>query len=69
MGKGMLVIKVAKEYLNRGLTQDELVETGFKGLKKAVKKFHEKDQPDCEFESYAEWWIRQSIIQAIASNK
>ena len=65
MGKGMLVIKVAKEYLNRGLTQDELVEAGFEGSKKAAKKFHEKDKPDYKFESYAIWWIRQSIIQAI----
>lgn len=65
MSKGMLVIKIAEEFLNRGLTQDELVEAGFEGLKKAAKKFHEKDKPDCEFESYAVWWIRQSIIQAI----
>ena len=69
MGKGMLVIKVAKEYLNRGLTQDELVEAGFEGLKKAAKKFHEKDKPDYKFESYAEWWIRQRIIQAIEEKK
>ena len=49
----MLVIKVANEYLNRGLTQDELVEAGFEGLKKAAKKFHKKDKPDykknCQF--------------------
>jgi RNA polymerase primary sigma factor len=69
MGKGMLVIKVAKEYQNRGLTQDELVEAGFEGLKKAAKKFHEQDKPDYKFESYAVWWIRQSMIQAIEEKK
>ena len=69
MGKGMLVLEIAKEYQNRGLTLDELVEAGFDGLKKAAKKFHEKDKPDCKFESYAVWWIRQSIIQAIEDKK
>ena len=69
MGKGMLVIKVAKEYQNRGLTEDELVEAGFEGLKKAARKFHEKDKPDNKFESYAVWWIRQSIIQSINRKK
>jgi RNA polymerase primary sigma factor len=69
MGKGMLVLKTAKEYQNRGLTLDELVEAGFEGLKKAAKKFHEKDKPDYEFENYAVWWIRQSIIQAIEEKK
>ena len=69
MTKGMLVLKIVEEYQNRGLTQDELVEAGFEGLKKAAKKFHEKDKPDYEFESYAIWWIRQSIIQAIEEKK
>ncbi len=69
MTKGMLVLKIAEEYQNRGLTRDELVEAGFEGLKKAAKKFHEKDKPDYEFESYAIWWIRQSIIQAIEEKK
>lgn len=70
MTKGiMLVIKIAEEYQNRGLTQDELVEAGFEGLKKAKKKFHEKDKPDYKFESYAVWWIRQSIIQAIEEDR
>ena len=66
MTKGMLVLKIAEAYLNRRLTQDELVEAGFEGLKKAAKKFHEKDKPDYKFENYAAWWIRQSILQAIS---
>ena len=65
MTKGMLVMREAEAYQNRGLTQDELVEAGFGGLKKAAKKFHEKDKPDYKFENYAVWWIRQSILQAI----
>ena len=69
MTKGVLVLKIAEAYQNRGLTQDELVEAGFEGLKKAAKKFHKQDKPDYKFENYAIWWIRQSIIQAIEEKK
>ena len=69
MGKGLLVLKIAKEYQNCGLTEGELVEAGFEGLKKAAKKFHEKEKPDYKFESYAVWWVHQSILQTIEEKK
>ena len=46
MTNGTLVMKVAKEYQNHGLTEDKLVEAGFEGLKKAAKKYHEKVKPN-----------------------
>lgn len=58
-----LVEKVAKEYQYRGLTFDELMEAGKEGLKKAEEKYNPK--ADFSFESYAVWWVRQRIIQAI----
>jgi len=67
MGKGMLVIKVAKEFQNRGLTQDELVEAGKDGLKKAEERYDPK--ADFSFESYAVWWVHQSILQTIEEKK
>ena len=65
MTNGALVMRVVKEYQNRGLTQDELVEAGFEGLKKAAKKYHEKVNPNYKFEYYAVWWIHVSILQEI----
>ena len=62
-----LVEKVADEYQNRGLTQDELVEAGKDGLKKAEERYDPK--ADFSFESYAVWWVRQRIIQAIEEKK
>ena len=63
MGKGILVIKIAEEYLNCGLTESELVEAGFNGLRKAAKKYGIKAHD--KFDSCGEKWIRQSILQAI----
>lgn len=67
MNKEELVTNVVKEYLDCGLTQEELMAAGFDGLKKAEEKYDPK--ADFSFDAYAVWWIRQSIIQAIESKK
>ena len=67
MGKGLLVIKIAQEYQYSGLTEDELVEAGFNGLRKAVKKYGIKALE--KYDSCGEKWIRQSILQAIEDKK
>ena len=54
---------VAKQYQNRGLTLEELVEEGNKGLITAAKQFDE--QRGLKFLSYAVWWIRNSIKWAV----
>lgn len=58
-----LIEKVADEYQNQCLTLEELMEAGKDGLKIAEEKYDPK--ADFSFESYAIWWIRQRIIQAI----
>lgn len=60
-----LPISVAKRYTNRGLSLSDLIQEGNIGLIKAVDKF--KVQKDCEFSTYAMWWIRQAITRAIAN--
>jgi len=67
MGKGLLVIKIAQEYQNSGLTEGELVEAGFNGLRKAVKKYGVKALE--KYDSCGDKWIRQSILQAIEDKK
>ena len=67
MGKGLLVIKIAQEYQNSGLTEGELVEAGFNGLRKAVKKYGVKALE--KYDSCGNKWIRQSILQAIEDKK
>ena len=62
---GKLVMSVAQKYRYSRLTQDELVEAGFKGLKKAARMYAKKKKADYKFESYAVWWIRQSMLEAI----
>ncbi len=61
------VVNVAKKYQGRGLELEDLISEGYLGLIEAVEKF----DPDrgYHFISYAVWWIRQSILKAIAEKK
>lgn len=58
------VVSVARQYRNRGLSFADLISEGNAGLVRAAKTFDEKK--GCKFISYAIWWIRQRILQAIA---
>lgn len=58
------VVSVAKQYQNQGLSLPDLINEGNLGLLKAAEKFD--DTRGFKFISYAVWWIRQSILQAIA---
>ena len=64
MDKEKIVLNIIKEYLYRGLTEEELKQAGLGGLKIAEEKYDER--ADFSFESYAVWWIRHGILQAIA---
>jgi len=66
LGNLRFVVSVAKQYQNHGLTLGDLINEGNLGLLKAAEGFDETK--GFKFISYAVWWIRQSILQAIAEN-
>ncbi|MBO5888035.1 MAG: hypothetical protein J6Q60_08495 [Bacteroidaceae bacterium] len=57
---------VAKQYLDQGLTLEQLIEAGNRGLAEAAKRFD--SSKGHSFMSYAVWWVRQGILQALANH-
>ncbi len=66
-GNLRLVVALAKNYRNRGISFLDLIQEGNMGLMRAVEKFDPTRSPN--FASYAVWWIRQAIWQAIARKR
>ncbi len=64
-GNLRLVVSVAKNYQNRGVSFIDLIQEGNTGLMRAVDKFQFKR--GCKFSTYATWWIRQAITRAIVN--
>lgn len=61
-----LVVSIAKKYIGQGVLFMDLVQEGSLGLIKAAEKFDYSK--NCKFSTYATWWIKQTIMRAIANN-
>lgn len=62
-----LVVSIAKRYIGTGMSIQDLIQEGNIGLIKAVSKFD--PYRDKRFSTYATWWIKQSILRSISTNK
>ena len=62
-----LVLSVVREFLNQGLSKDELIKAGFNGLKiaESIAEHRHVNYDDTKFKTSAVWWIRHSILLAL----